>query len=474
MEWIIVPGEVTQSSVELWLGYYIPVVLPSLFSLKLRLRDADGREFPLVDVPKNNWERPLPKAERHWFQLVTVQGLRPQTSYTVSLGSAGRKGWVGFENAEFMTLPERIPSTFTAPFRIMAGSCFYESGDGGETGASYKALWSSGYRCHAKFLMGDQVYLDNALPLASVPLNADSARELFRDTVLSRYYTNWRELGSVLKRGANYMLPDDHEYHNDYPFEPSVPVLLTNDGYRASWTHTCRNAAQRIQMVKRLRWLRMEDLSFCVADTRTEREQRARFMRDEEMESIVSWLRNAASPSVLVLSQPLFAAPHDGHDHGLAFFGRHYGELVAAIKSSKHDVVVFAGDVHFGRVGVAELGGKRLIEIISSPMSNIRGDISNAGFGPTFASAKPVGEPRRFPASAIDGVPQVDVVYPRMISTLPSDLPAYSQERSREHFVTAEFSRTADGIEMRVDAWQVRSRRNPLPQRDYQYQVTLT
>ena len=48
-----------------------------------------------------------------------------------------------------------------------------------------------------------------------------------RQRVAEDYAKHWQALGSMLARGGSWMLPDDHEFWNDYPFYDSLlPTLF--------------------------------------------------------------------------------------------------------------------------------------------------------------------------------------------------------------------------------------------------------
>ncbi len=134
------------------------------------------------------------------------------------------------------------------------------------------------------------------------------------------------------------------------------------------------------------------------------------------------------------------------------------------MESSGHDVVVMSGDVHFGRIAETRLGqGGRLIEVISSPLSNLTG--LNG-----VATAKPKFKPDLFPdnnSAKILGWTPAQVIYEKKLQAVSVKrgflLSAYPRARTREHFMTLGFQRAeGGGVSLTAQAWRVRERKGPL------------
>jgi hypothetical protein len=115
-------------------------------------------------------------------------------------------------------------------------------------------------------------------------------------------------------------------------------------------------------------------LSVRIVDTRMQRTaDRSRFVDAATMAELTQWLATLTGPGLLALGQPLLV-PTTGWtgnltDWGLADYAQ-YDELVRALTTTAHDVLVVTGDVHFGRVAEVQLPtGRRIIELIASPMT---------------------------------------------------------------------------------------------------------
>jgi len=142
-----------------------------------------------------------------------------------------------------------------------------------------------------------------------------------------------------------------------------------------------------------------------------------------------------------------------------------------ALSESNNDIVVLTGDVHFGRISSAKLNdnGNKIIEVVSSPMSNLTGIYSMGGL------ATPDKDPKEFPPIKIGGVKKRKITYHRSTSVrgpMPTD---YYGKRSREHITNISFSKNEDGkIHLRVNCWRVRSNveSDELPLQDYREWTT--
>ncbi|MDX1693608.1 MAG: hypothetical protein R3208_07570, partial [Ketobacteraceae bacterium] len=129
-----------------------------------------------------------------------------------------------------------------------------------------------------------------------------------------------------------------------------------------------------------------------------------------------------------------------------------------------------SGDVHFGRISETKLtpSGRRLIEVISSPLSNLTGLNGLATSGPKFT-------PSEFPDPAhtvIHGWKPAKVKHDKSFAVSSKRgffASAYPKERTREHFMTVGFQKAENGgITLCVNAWRVRERDGDnLPKRDF-------
>jgi len=472
--WSLVVHRVTQTTAQVWVGTLFPdLQKPERARVRLIGRRGEARTR---NIARADWKRPFRHLRQRFYTMVEFRNLRPGREYRVefdrrieAVRDVRRRSWQYLRAGEFRTLPRRLPRTGEKPFTVALGSCFYDHRDGGQAAGSYRALWERGpesLRPDLSFLAGDQVYLD--IGFDSLSFRSDEIRERVADD----YARHWRSLGAILNRGGTWMLPDDHEFWNDYPFRDSLlPTLLALrlDRVRDAWGKAALDGVHRVQRTPPVETLALgDDLSICLADLRTYRSDRG-FMRESRLREVEDWARGLSGPGVFVTPQPLIVMPND-LERNLLSFPAQYRRLVRALGASGHDIVVLTGDVHFGRIARCRLGpaGGRLIEIIASPLSNLT-------YLNGLATSSPRREPRRFPhaSAAIEGWPRVDVEYPRdfeVETRRGRPLSAYPRRRTREHFMTIAFQRRAGGgLQLTARAFHVRERGGPrnLPVQDW-------
>ena len=267
------------------------------------------------------------------------------------------------------------------------------------------------------------------------------------------------------------MLPDDHEYWNDYPFVDSlIPTLVSLKLYhvRKAWKKAALDAVKNIQRCPVVESFSIgEELTVCLADVRTHRTKEG-FLPSGDFERLLDWARGRSSPAILVLSQPL-VVNRIKTERNLLSFGSQYTELLCALASSRHDVVVLSGDVHFGRIASVEIGtlSTRLIEIVSSPLSNLTGLDG-------IATKVATDTPTHFPSNSVArrlGWKRQKVDYfkksgrrGRFFVQTEHSLRFwnYPKRRTREHFMTIGFASVPEkhAIELTVEAWLVREPEN--------------
>jgi hypothetical protein len=198
---------------------------------------------------------------------------------------------------------------------------------------------------------------------------------------------------------------------------------------------------------------------------------------DKIFVQIVNWAKSLKSPGVFVSPQPLIVEKNPD-ERNLLSFKAQYTELLKALAHSGHDIVLLSGDVHFGRIATVPLGnnGGRLVEIISSPLSNLT-------YLNGIATSGPKTKPKKFPdpkTVSIDNWDPATVKYDPAfnVKTKKGRLgSAYPRERTREHFMTVSFCRLKNGgIQLNTDAWRVRDRTGTqhLPERDFKKPFTIT
>lgn len=481
-KWSLVVHKVSKQSVVVWAGtLFENMRKPRLSRLVILL---DGTEVSSVDIHQNQWEKPFNRVRQRFMFLHTFSGLIPKKQYQLKLyvklegpDYENSDTWMCARNGAFTTLPEQLPNEQEKPFTVALGSCFYEHKDGGRAASSYKSLYERGpseWQPDIKFLVGDQVYLDIGLDSLS-PLTNE-----VRQRVADDYAKHWQALGSILSRGGTWMLPDDHEYWNDYPFYDSLlPTLfmLKIAKIRNAWRNAAKDGVNNVQQAKPIDTFSIgNDLSFCIADTRSYRSA-TQFIDKNSFDQITDWVTRLNSPGVLVLSQVVFA-PRNNTERNLRSFEKQYTQLIKVLAECPHDIVIMTGDVHFGRIASVELGahGNKLIEITSSPMSNLTGLNS-------VATAVANANPEHFPPESIAeklGLAQQKVKYAKHFNvsdTGSAIFSGYLRPRTKEHFMTVSFCRTPEGVKMKAQAWRIRdTNSDELPKPDFKniYEVNLT
>jgi len=467
-QWSLVVHRVSPYSVEVWVGTLFPT-LKKPERARVRLITNNGKVRTRII---RTWQRPFTGMRQRFFTVVTFRGLEAGNEYRLEFERrieaeprAGiRRRWQRLRSGTFRTLPSRVPERGRDAFTIALGSCFYHHRDGGRAAASYKALYERGrnaIRPDVTVLTGDQVYLD--IGFDSLSLLETEIRERIADD----YALHWQALGSMLSRGGTWMLPDDHEYWNDYPFTDSLlPTLLALKlpHVRNSWTKAASDGVRNVQRSPVVESFTLgDDLSVCLADLRSHRSEHE-LLPEAPFERLLDWAGRRTCPGVLVLPQPLIVEQNTV-ERNIRSYETQYARLLEALGSVSHDVVVLSGDVHFGRVASVTIGtsGARLVEIISSPLSNLTG-LSG------LATNVPTDRPARFPDGTVAGVlgwePRKVNYYKNGGSRgrffVPSRkgrwLSAYPSDRTREHIMTVSFCRGTEGIEVTAQAWLLRQR----------------
>ena len=481
-QWTLVIHRVTDTSAEIYVGTLFPTLkMPAYARVQLIFPNGSKRTRQIV---KKDWRRPFKKLKQRFYTICQFDNLPPGTRFSVeffrrieALENVIKQEWQKLKTGTFDTLPSRLPLKGKKPFTIGLGSCFYNHRDGGQAAASYKALYKRGtdaMRPDITFFTGDQVYLD--IGFDSLSLRPDEIRQ----RIANDYALHWQALGSILSRGGTWMLPDDHEYWNDYPFYDSlIPTLLALKlpWVRKAWNTASRDAVKNIQRSPKVDIFSIgKDLSLCLADFRSFRKNK-KMIPNQAFAQIVNWAQSLKSPGIIVSPQP-FIVEKNPTERNLLSFKTQYTELLQALAHTGHDIVLLSGDVHFGRIATVPLGnnGGRLVEIISSPLSNLTG--LNG-----IATSAAKSTPKKFPdpkAIKIADWDPAKVKYSSAfnVSTKKGRIPsAYPRERTREHFMTVSFCRLrSGGIQLSADAWQVRERSGPknLPKKDFKNTFRFT
>lgn len=447
----VVPVGVTAGTAEVWVGSLSDWNAPPA-KTRLRYRRPGSNAWTLRTVTESvaDWRWVLPPEKAGWYRTMQLTNLAPGTEYEVQFGRLNDGEFSAGGQCFLETLPSGLPAVGAPPFTVMVGSCFYSDKDQKQTSATYKRIYGDpALKPQLKFLVGDLIYADVGIPL--FPMEPARTRRRFLDA----YKTSWTELSGLLRRGVNVFLPDDHDFYNDYPFEPLASpniVALTHDGYRRTWVKCATACVNSVQHVSPVRSFSIgTDLSFCAVDFRSLRSTTS-LLPAAEFAKVEAWASRLTTPGVLVVSQLVMRGKGSQFDHGLADFTTQYQQLILALAQSQHDIVVLTGDVHFGRVAAVPFtaSGARLIEVVASPLSNLTGVYSISTSGPDQ-------KPASFPPIPVPGIAKRAITYHRAAATAEKALLDYLRTRTHEHFVTVGFNKKGTGVAMTVDAWRVRS-----------------
>lgn len=473
-DWTLAIHRVGTDRAEIWFGTLCPTLrMPD--KARLVLTNSAGTEVARHEISRDQWQRPFSRLKQRFFSVHEFTGLQAGQNYQIRFdrllppeSSMGDTLWQDVCSGSFSTLPAALPNEGAGQFTLALAACFYSQNDGGSAAAAYRRLVRNGppdARPDITFLTGDQVYLDIGMDSISF-----YGEEIWQ-RIAGDYEQNWRLLGEFMRHGGTWMLPDDHEFWNDYPFYHTLlPTLwpLRADNIRKAWTQAALDGIKNVQRCSTVEIIAIgNDISFCLADFRSRRHKDG-FIDEEGLRKIEQWAMQLSTPGVFVTSQNLMDQP-SSQEKNLTDFTAQYNRLIRALGYSGHDIVCLSGDVHFGRIATAPLGekGARLIEVVSSPLSNLTG---LNGIAVAVANKKPVNFPYDEKGRPIS--------YDRQffVSKEQGDLlSAYPKTRTREHFMTISFARGKDGkIVMKSDAWLVRKRdSNGLPKRDFKTPFTV-
>lgn len=267
------------------------------------------------------------------------------------------------------------------------------------------------------------------------------------------------------------------------------------------------------------------DLSIFVADTRLNRRRgTSAFMTDHDFTTLVRWINDLSCPGVLVIGQPLFSRPYslaslaglekhpelaatllaalatgaltsigaaelvvvgkvlwEGGEELLDWLGiaeddeepitltdrnlpayTQYALLAMALAGARHDILVLAGDPHFGRVAKVRLNRRdgsdptSIYEVVSSPMALLPGAANTHDAGDLPAKWPPY--PFIPPNTSAGAVREVTTL-PTYATNRPPFKFWESARGTMAHFTTLGFSRAlpddgvANGVDVEVTFW---------------------
>ena len=446
MKVLLVPHSVEQQSARIWVAAMDADAPPAGLQM-VRLPDD-----AVIPIPDASW-RPVTadgllsvEETRFYVQTLTLDNLAENKSYFLKCQGA---------TARFATLPGALPKPGETPLAVLLGSCYHFGNDpAGQVGHAAANLPADSVP-YFKILCGDQVYLD--YPVFFLGLS-------FRETGLARdffgkYLRNWSDqpgYRDLLETGGSYFTADDHEFWNNFP---NATTLISN-----TWSDMGRKAMKRSALAffrdfqcedppqaGRPRRFQIGSLSFCIADTRLFRaEGDSDFMDRNDFNGLLDWIRKLPGPGVLVVGQPIFAAPANRFekrfaDRALSNYSQ-YQDLVRALFDAPHSVLILTGDVHYGRVAGCRIWSRpsrpQIYEIIASPSSLVNRAVGGRAHGP----------PSKFPPQPIAGVSQVPM----------DEKPGY--RTAEEHFVTLHFTEHSGIVEVQPRYWFPRRDNRAIPE----------
>jgi len=329
---------------------------------------------------------------RAFSGLYEFTNLQPDMTYRVTAKAdqeeAGLTTW---------TLPAEVPFDLGESFNVLLVSCFHRDedreGQAGEVVAALKAQWKP----DLTLLMGDQVYLD--LPTLQ---NFDDKLVWLADKFERDYMLNWRGptgYAKVLAAAPSVSLPDDHEFWNNYPHSSPFIQNSHTDAGRDRWKRASIALYEGFQLNDPAMSgapirIDVPPLSFCLADTRTFRDDyplRHSLDPKRGLDGFNEWVRHVRDDTypnaerldnkffgVFVAGQSLLSPAAPGlkgsiGDRELANYDD-FPQIIRGLEQllqTGRAVLCITGDVHWGRVarGNNRDGRTVLYEVISSPSS---------------------------------------------------------------------------------------------------------
>ena len=263
MPFLIVPNEVYGNDATIWVAAIDEPLDPATtileFGSNQKSLNSGWIDFETAD-----------RTRRIRYQRVTLGNLSPRTKYSLAL----RVGGEVRADGSMTTIPHQLPLANERAFTVLLGSCYYGRTDtDGLVGRTYMRL---PVRPDVKFLVGDQVYLDNPFHHFLNPLKG---KDWLQARSFNVYANTWGQFinaegfGDLLKHNANFFTSDDHEYWNNAPdIGLNVPLITASQKRRDEWWQIAHELYKIFQTnpgfaVK----FKINPLSFCIAETRFSR-----------------------------------------------------------------------------------------------------------------------------------------------------------------------------------------------------------
>ena len=199
----VITHQVSATSAGIWVGWFQDTNPPDNLVLSC-ISCSDGSRIS-TNIG-SNWRSPFKGGLRiPRYSFKEVRGLSAETLYEVKVTVGSSNSLLGL--SLFETLPTRLPNLPSRPFTVFIGSCFHHQYDGGRVGRSYQKLYNDPiYRPYIKFLVGDQVYIDQ--PWYGLQFRLSTA--LLKNHCIKKYENSWDGMRKLLGQGSNFFVSDDH------------------------------------------------------------------------------------------------------------------------------------------------------------------------------------------------------------------------------------------------------------------------
>ncbi|MEV6637853.1 metallophosphoesterase family protein [Actinoplanes sp. NPDC051470] len=453
---VLHPRATRDPVVQVWIGVFGATVP---LALRWQLNGADATPVPVRALSGARPSAAGPRAFTGVYEFRT--GITPDTTYTVRVSDSGTT----FSDVlTLRTLPAAVPAGggFEA-FNVLLASCFYRHEDKrGFAGDLVRGL-PPVHRPDLTLLMGDQVYLDLPALRNFHTGQAELAAKFEED-----YVANWGGPGGyaeILHSAPAASIPDDHEYWNNAPHGSPTAFQSLIPGFRDHWYTAARQMYEAFQLstpggYRPLLELDVPPLSFFLMDNRTFRDRdRRSTLPPGGLAQFEAWARRVGDEGrfgVVVTGQSLLQGAAGWlkgtfGDRGLADYGDHPAIMrtITGLARRGRPVLCLTGDVHYGRVVLAEEIGNpeaKVYEVISSPVSLV----TTPGLDQLAAVRRQRDDPwyRHRAAAAppatiqVDGAPKLatSTIYPR------------AGEKGN-HLTQLAFRQSGFGLELLITYW---------------------
>lgn len=255
---MIVPKQASATSAVLWIGTCIQAP-PETAGSTLDVSVTVGQEEPIpVSLTRYSFsgEKDLTFFHGHtWITDLPVGTQMTAQAEVVDIESGVADATMWKASCRFKTLPTRIG---TDRFRLVAASCFDIDTDANRQIPGLCSQLFAEEFPDMTVLLGDQVYLDAPWWQFRHRTRLDP-----RHHYLRKYWSGWGRgstkhdgLAPLLTVGANWFIPDDHEFWNNFPH--ATPLALHSFG---NWRHIFRDRYKRT-----IAWLRRGEIPLSLVE----------------------------------------------------------------------------------------------------------------------------------------------------------------------------------------------------------------